>query len=408
MYEDIEIMRRLLDAKLQTTTSFFRLTAACASCHIPENVKGFWLDPLHSWPSQKSKFSILDVGPSHAIWNELGYQANLGHHNLNVHPGLIWETQPTGLEGVYLKGQGVVYTLTLPPPQDDPKPTVAKPASKPLTDWERVRKELRGEKVEEATPSQKPKAPSVADTILKVLADNGHNFSHLSAKESLTVVVTFRKVNTTIFNPHHPTLSNTKLFLLGLEAAGVELSPKTEKPSKKGGQTDKDVRESAAKALEFLGKEVSGKSSPANDHELLGDLHLKQNRVQDAIKAYEKALEHKPSGKQAEALYRKIAQAYLTLAERAKSDAQYQQVIDKAIQWLKRVQDEKHKKGDPDTPPPVTSPRLPAKLIISVSKQLLDQVGSGKISFEEFKQAVSVEYLTFPAAAKTPEAKKGG
>ena len=46
---------------------------------------------------------------------------------------------------------------------------------------------------------------------------------------------------------------------------------------------------------------------------------------------------------------------------------------------------------------------LPAKLIISASKEQLNQVGSGKLSFEEFKKAASVQYLTFKAAAKEPK-----
>ena len=41
------------------------------------------------------------------------------------------------------------------------------------------------------------------------------------------------------------------------------------------------------------------------------------------------------------------------------------------------------------------APALPNKLIISASKRLLDQVGTGKISFEEFKKSVSVQYLDF-------------
>src|SRR5205823_4232721 len=50
--------------------------------------------------------------------------------------------RPSDVEGVYLKGHGVVYTLTLPPmPQDQPK---APSASKALSDWERARLELRG------------------------------------------------------------------------------------------------------------------------------------------------------------------------------------------------------------------------------------------------------------------------
>jgi hypothetical protein len=36
---------------------------------------------------------------------------------------------------------------------------------------------------------------------------------------------------------------------------------------------------------------------------------------------------------------------------------------------------------------------LPRKLIISAPKNLLDQVGAGKITFDEFKQAVTVQSI---------------
>ena len=58
-------------------------------------------------------------------------------------------------EGVYLKDYGVVYTVTLPPTGFDPLPA-SKPGSgskTPPDDWDRIRKELRGE-----TPAPEGKA----------------------------------------------------------------------------------------------------------------------------------------------------------------------------------------------------------------------------------------------------------
>jgi hypothetical protein len=43
---------------------------------------------------------------------------------------------------------------------------------------------------------------------------------------------------------------------------------------------------------------------------------------------------------------------------------------------------------------------LPGKMIVSATKRLLDQVGSGKLSFEDFKKQASVQYLTFGGAQK--------
>jgi hypothetical protein len=43
---------------------------------------------------------------------------------------------------------------------------------------------------------------------------------------------------------------------------------------------------------------------------------------------------------------------------------------------------------------------LPARLIITASKRLLDQVGAGKMSLEDFKKAATMEHLTFSSPQK--------
>src|SRR5205823_6170293 len=95
-------------------------------------------------------------------------------------------------EGTYLKGQGIVFTLTLPPPQRDPRPEVPKPTPKPPNDWERMRKELRQEKPQNEETAQPQKELRLSDIILKMLAENGRHFTQLGENESLTVAITFR------------------------------------------------------------------------------------------------------------------------------------------------------------------------------------------------------------------------
>ena len=80
------------------------------------------------------------------------------------------------------------------------------------------------------------------------------------------------------------------------------------------------------------------------------------------------------------------------------------QKYEEAAQILQKLAEERKQK---QTDPPKAeasgsgqSAPLPSKLIISAPKKLLDEVASGKMSFEEFKKAVSVEYLTFPPQKK--------
>src|SRR5262249_23325742 len=69
--------------------------------------------------------------------------------------GIVEGHPPLHPKGMYFSGKGVVYTVTLPPPLRDPLGTGDKPGTKPLSDWERTRRELRGEKSEAETPASK-------------------------------------------------------------------------------------------------------------------------------------------------------------------------------------------------------------------------------------------------------------
>src|SRR5205085_12669996 len=94
------------------------------------------------------------------------------------------------IEGSYLKGYGVLFSITLPAPLED-ELTLNLPAQalKVATDWDRTRQQLRGERT--WAPAQAKKT-TVADILMKVLAENGKNFTHLPPNESLTIAVTFR------------------------------------------------------------------------------------------------------------------------------------------------------------------------------------------------------------------------
>src|SRR5262249_55025381 len=148
------------------------------------------------------------------------------------------------------------------------------------------------------------------EVILKVLADNGHNFSKLDEKESLTVSVTFRAAAPVAHGVGFADFDGDGFLDLYI---ANRLSKPDKAPENEGkGKGDTKPPAEPKKAPEKA-------NSSANDLELLGDLHLKQKRFQDAIKAYEKAVELNPEAK---ALYRKLVQAHLLLEEGAKEGSQ--------------------------------------------------------------------------------------
>ncbi len=136
--------------------------------------------------------------------------------------------------------------------------------------------------------------------------------------------------------------------------------------------------------------------SPASirDFELLGDLLLKQNKAQEAIKALQRALNLNPPAKQAATLYRKIAQADLLMED----DSAAKKALEMAAENLKLAGEPaknsgtKALGGSHQTKP---APSLPAKLIISAPKKLLDLVAAGKIPYADFRRQANIDYFGF-------------
>jgi hypothetical protein len=384
MYEDVEIMRRLLVRKLD---------AVAPLPAVPQEQWG----QLRNFGSQFVPY----LGPSSAPYQlpnpsiyspqAAGQQTPLGTWGNGLGPysgyipwneanyNVIYLQRPHDVEGVYVKGQGVVFTVTLPPPQHSPLPEPVKAEPKPPSDWDLARQQLHGAKPPAADKKRQRKEPTTADAILKVLADNGHHFGQLDAKESLTVVVTFRKGGD---QPEQAAAGDPN-------AQKVTAQPQTTGPAKTGTGTTSDQG--------VTGSVVKGQDSSARDHELLGDLHLKQGKALDAVESYDKALKLLKEQVKSEpgapglaaslrALRIKLAQAQLT----AGNVEAARKTLDLQIEG-------------PGDRPQVTDKKpaaLPAKLIIAAPKELLDLAGAGKISFEEFKKTATVDYLTFDAAEK--------
>jgi hypothetical protein len=373
MYEDIEVMRRLLNRDFVN-----RVTGQCKSCHAnPFTLSSAAFTPDGNYLAlgrQDSWFRLWDVAS--------GKQLSAPHDL--AHPF-------AGAEGTYLKGVGVIYTITLPPLPKDPHAPLRESQAKPVSDWERVRKQLHGEKVPQpaAVP---PVQPTLTQVLLKTLADNGRHFTQLGPKESLTIVVTFRGDGTSA-------TSTTLADFIGATAkspavssgpAGVAdalakaLSPG--QPVFPGSGKPDSATGAALSAL----LAVRDNPSSVQDYELMADLLVKQGRIDVAIKAYRTALELKPTADQHVRLYRKLAQAYLLRQQ----DAQARDAIEKGLQYLNQKKAQKQ----PATSATTTNigAALPTQLIISASKELLERVGAGKISFDEFRRQAHVEQRTFP------------
>lgn len=428
MYEDIEIMRQIINRKLGLSPGLIGLNSNCTACHDVSAVRfqgpeGSFMDITGrtGFVNRGSKDSIaaasslgvavadLDQDGKLEVFlaaDQQGY--DIAHASLAV---------PTNVEGVYLKGQGAVYTLTLPPPsRSRPAPT-RKTIGQALNDWERIRRSIRGdepppkeaEPVKETTEKgifaelDKSGLLGITEEVLKILAENGNNFSQLAGDEKITVVFTFREPTRSTAN--HIQSGNQRPNPLSAWGNQQDVPTTWEADGNRAKFTQ-------PKSFEGLligsGSGLAGASGNAStvatappqtpasirDFELLGDLLLKQSKAREAVKAFQRALNLNPPAKQAAALYRKIAQGDLMMED----DSAAKKALEMAAENLKLAGESAKNSGSKalgGLQQAKVAPFLPAKLIISAPKKLLDQAAAGKIPYADFRRQATIEYFGF-------------
>ncbi|HEV2945806.1 MAG TPA: hypothetical protein VGX70_00425, partial [Gemmataceae bacterium] len=212
MYEDVEIMRRIMNGKLGWS-NLVAMNSNCALCHVVSgnlvrNSQGQFVDvaddDLHANLSRERLASSRELGVGLTDFSQDGtvdvFLAGNHQGHDHAHASLA---AATNIEGVYLKGQGVLYTVTLPPPSPSRATIAKKTSAVPASDWERFRRSVRGdqpspketEAVKESSEDgifaelEKTGHLGITEEVLKILAENGRNFSHLSPDEKITVAI---------------------------------------------------------------------------------------------------------------------------------------------------------------------------------------------------------------------------
>jgi hypothetical protein len=353
MAEDVEVLRRLLATRLGAMSAISS-------------------GALQEIGVEKDRFPAVTLGDSVQFTNTADVMANQMFDYVaptkSTVSGNRYGVQP---EGTYLKGYGVVYTVTLPAAHHRTKPQTDKPAPTPLSEWERTRKELRGEKVEAPPAASEP--PSLADVILKVLAENGRHLALLEPEESITVVVTFRPERPAPLSTFQPSAGPGMM-------PGMPGAPPAASNAIGSGAAGTAEQPAQIFVGGFPGFD-KGPPSTALDYLLLGELHLKQRQFEQAAECFRQALKRQSElPNQAPEIHRKLAEAYLGLGQ-----------LDQARTSLEAAGPSSQKPSRPKTPLSAMKPELPGKLVVAGTKKLLDQVGAGKMTFEEFKKAATVD-----------------
>jgi hypothetical protein len=388
VYEEIEIFRRILDDAL------LKKPLARAG-HMSDVLSGAFSPDgkLLASAGSSGTVRIFDVTTGQAL------PPGPAHH------GILADY---GVEGMRLPGYGLVFALTLPANVHQVVSGPGKPGYKPLSHWEQVRNELRGMKEKTDEAKAQPDEPALSDSILKLLVENGRHFS-LPDDEKVTVAVTLRPMQscTACHAEQFPRSSGGG----GPAGIGGGLT---------GANTGTAVKD-AVQALVGMGQggpglrnasdlnELEAKKTEANNFTHLGDTRLRQGRAKEAVEAYQKAVDiyqklltwkadvqlgAKDSLVDLTAVneaYSKLARSYLLVGE---NDRAYS--VLKAATALTAPPS----RGAKPTSTASSPPALPEKLLISVTKRMLDQVGTGKLTVEDFKQNATVEHLKFPAPDK--------
>jgi hypothetical protein len=378
------------------------------------------LAPFGTTNPQSNQVPHSQTDPSPALDRFSGiYGARISNRGDDPHSGI--ENYSVRVAGVYLPRVGIVFTGELPGQVTLPK--ARKSGTPETTEWDRTRRELRGEKVESSASGADRAQPNVLDAVLRSLADNGQHLSGLAADDSVVVALTFRGNWLQQCQKCHVSPAGTTLRSLTnsgqLYSNAVQLG---------GGpwQTRMDLSQGLMQGLQAGASREdvlpgmnpggqSGKASSPSDEAMLGDLHFKQGRFSEAAAAYAKALaELSASDEQAWSMAANRGHAgsrpnILKCIElqnkiiQSEAAMNHEEQVNKGVLMLKRLTAllDRVEKGEGGKSVKETdkgkskNPTLPEKLIITASKGLLDKVGKHQITFEDFKAQVRMEHLKF-------------
>jgi hypothetical protein len=293
-------------------------------------------------------------------------------------------------EGVYLKGTGVVYTASLPPPLSPPLPQGAAAGPRGPSPWEQARAELRGEKAAAPAEGGTARQPMLSEAVLRTLAENGRHFRALAGDERITVAFTFRPALACNLCHGGP---GDRTPVRGLfESAQRGNGPPPQGPSSRAARPEEEEEAGPVEARRALA---------------MGDLQFKQGRWKEAAVAYQDALAayRAAGGREKEVHGAAKVRTVLAALEVAQKLARAHNAAgerDTALKFLEAAgqyarEAEALMAARPGGAPPAVP--LPARLVISAPRSLLEKVGGGQLTFEEFRKSplLTVDYLTFRA-----------
>ncbi len=413
MYEDIEIMRRLLQGKLENHYSARAM--GMGSMGMTEGMGGMGMT-VAGMPGEMA--------------------GDGGSADMMLTTGLgMFQALTISIDGVYLSDHGIVFTVAFserPASGSQPYPSGNLNANACLkchvADKEQISQKFSdvieqpeavdgmGKNSPRRLGHQRREPRNLFDDFgdgrlpaghnfrvnLDGLGENGRHFSELRPEERVTVSITLGKAARNPAATSFGSAMDSGMPAMGLQPGtsdsvyGEEtLNPATGSSSGGTFPPTEGVGSGYGDMVSPLG--TSGSETYAKefqaayrDYLLLGDLHMKQNKPAQALEAYEGALKAlaNPEELTAEKLQgasTKTRRTILDLHHKLTQAALASEQPELARSWIERLI-LLQKGATSKTPPEEQANRLalPTKLILSAEKSLLDQVGS-EITLQDFK-----------------------
>jgi hypothetical protein len=293
---------------------------------------------------------------------------------------------PIQVEGVYLKGQGMVFTVTMPPwPQSEVIDLQARVEAP--SDWEQAKRQVRGENTLLELSFQLHTGPGLKEVLLKLLAENGKHLRHLPDNENVTVVVIFR-------GQPAPQPKVTSVQVGSMKDAQVNITPK---PS---GTSSAVPPKTPPPQQAQQPRGISDRQMLYESYRRLYELQVKQGRMDEARKAIDQMLNlltEDWGDTDAEyqlrlELLKQAQRFYLSLDNLSAEDVnRMRKAANDMNELLTKMQGQKPSK--PATAVP--TPRIPSRLTLAVSKKALVEAGQAKADPTAFAKQVQIEELSW-------------
>lgn len=303
--------------------------------------------------------------------------------------------------GTHAPGYGLIYQLEAPPVSTAGKKEPAGGVeTEPLSPWERVRRQLRGDLTRPARPpSQLRTVPDgeaasddgpsrltlqmLTDALLAVLGENGRHVKQLGDDDRITVAISFREParrapKTSALRPLGPDLAR--------KAGNTLETPFTRSPLAHAPQLP---RPGQSPHSDELGREA-GTLARA------GEMYMRTGEHAKAVEAYEKAFQ-RTLGRHWQELAvfdrRNLSDAHRELLRALLHAKVTANDMESTFQLLQSLIDL------PSAPDPAAEtydiqPRVPvpSQLVVTVRKKDCVALAAGKMTAEQFRQNATVRY----------------